>query len=390
MIENNSQEQKLSQAEGVLVAALALDEHRAIARMSGHQLFAVADDPRKAERDKDVEGDSDLEHLRAMRKEVQRFFVGAKARNVEPYARYVVNVVEGKIEGMTPAIILHSEQPLPIEKVGRDFAYIQIPWGTTLVAMDGETQLAARFLAKQMSPQTATENIPIMICHGRPLKWARQAFHDLNLLAVRPNATLGLSMDERDPITHVARLIESEVPFFRGRVNQVSRQLKKSDIEVVTITALRGACCTLAGGIGAIKYGSRPMPLEPDRRETVSQVAVDWFGSVADIIGPAIENREKCLASAPPILAAIGALGHPLVETDDNERAAAKARLLDQLRLVRWEKGERWHGVAGKVTPKGTFSLGGTKEHAYQVYSALSDRNDAAYSQIRMTSAAAA
>jgi len=87
-----------------------------------------------------------------------------------------------------------------------------------------------------------------------------------------------------------------------------------------------------------------------------------------------------------PVLAAIGAVGHPLVECKPEDRAALKDKLLDQLRLVRRDKGKSWEGIAGKFTPKNNFSVGGTKETAYQVYAALNDRTSAAYEKVRVKS----
>src|SRR5205823_12059499 len=130
---------------------------------------------------------------------------------------------------------------------------------------------------------------------------------------VRPNAALSIGMDARDPLTRVARDIEREVPFFRDRVNKARRQLGARDKDVVTITSLRGACITLAEGIGGVKYGTRPVPLAEDRVKRVLQISVEWFKAVTEAIGPAMEDRENKLASPPTVLAAMAAMGHELV-----------------------------------------------------------------------------
>jgi DNA sulfur modification protein DndB len=86
-----------------------------------------------------------------------------------------------------------------------------------------------------VDPAAKDNFVPVYIAHGRDQGWARQAFHDLNVLAIRPNAALSIAMDARDPLTHVTREIERQVPFFEGRVNKVRRQLGKGDLDVVTI-----------------------------------------------------------------------------------------------------------------------------------------------------------
>src|SRR5207249_4653528 len=131
-------------------------------------------------------------------------------------------------------------------------ALAQIPYGAQVVAIDGETQLAARFVAADINSMTKQEMVPVILCHGQTIDWARQVFHDLNTLGVQPNAALSISMDQRDPLTFVARQVEKRVPFLMGRVNTVRRQLRRSDVHVMTITALRGGCVTLAEGIGGV------------------------------------------------------------------------------------------------------------------------------------------
>lgn len=380
----------LNPTDGHIVAGVVLDEHRFLGKMRGAQLLQVAVDPRKTEDLKQVAASTDLESLRRIRMEVQRLFEGAKAKNVEPYARYLVAIHNGQ-PGMAPPIILFTEQTLPVEEQEIGTASIQIPYGTQLVAIDGETQQAARFDAANIDVKTKQEFVPVVVCHGRSLEWARQVFHDLNLLGVRPNAAIGISMDARDPITYVARQVEKKVPFFNGRVNTARRQLRKSDPHVVTVTTLRGGCITLSEGIGGVKYGARPVPVDPNRLGRIEEVATGWWTAVADAFGSAMEDRERTLAAAPAIVAAIGAVGHELVNiADPSDRSAKREELIDKLRLVRWDKGQAWEGIAGKYSPSGRFSVGGSKETAYAVYAALTDRNSEGYKRVRVSAASAA
>jgi DNA sulfur modification protein DndB len=291
---------------------------------------------------------------------------------------------------MAPPIILFSEPSLLDAEEEDGTGFIQIPWDADLIAIDGETQLAARFEAANIDSSTKDAFVPVLICHGRSIDWARQVFHDLNLLAVRPNAAVGIGMDQRDPLTHVARVVEAEIPFFKNRVNKVRRQLRRTDKEIVTITALRGACVTLAEGITGVKYGARSVPVPLSRVAEIEAVAVEWFRALAEQIGPAIEDRERRIASAPAVFAALGALGHSLVDIEDaDDRRAEMNRLLDLLREVNWEKGKHWEGIAGKFTPKGDFAVGGPKETAYAIYSALRESGAPAFTRVRAVDAVA-
>ncbi len=241
-----------------------------------------------------------------------------------------------------------------------------------------------RHEAANIAPETKQEFVPIYICHGLDTGWARQAFHDLNALGVKPNSALSLAMDARDSITRVARKIERNVPFFRGRVNKVRRQLRRTDPHVVTITALRTACVTFAKGMNGVQYGARPVPVEDALLSQIEKAAIDWFMAVAQEIGPAIEDRETNLASAPAVLAAIGAVGSPLAKVDEEVVRRAQAnQLASTLRGVNWSRNAAWAGIAGKTSPKGVLSVGGAKENAYAVYSALTVPGQPSYNLVR-------
>jgi DGQHR domain-containing protein len=373
----------LHPTDGHIVAGVVIDRHRFLGRVRASQLFQLALDPRRTEDDRQLEGNTQLQAVRQIRLEVQRLFEGAKERNVEPYARYIVNVHDGQ-EGMAPPIILFSEKALPVSDDPAGSGRIQVPWDVQLVAIDGETQLAARYEASNIKQETKNDFVPVLICHGQTIQWARQVFHDLNLLAVKPNTALGLAMDERDPLTQVARDVEEGVPFFKRRVNFKRRQLGTRDKEILTFAALRGACVTLAEGIGGVKYGAKPVPKPLEQVPAIKRAAIEWFSALAEVVGPAMENRSQNLAAASSAMAALGAVGHPLVEiADDSERAQLCKKLVQRLKGVRWEKGKHWEGIAGKFTPKGNFSTSGAKDAAYGIYSALNDEDSPGYNRVR-------
>ncbi len=113
--------------------------------------------------------------------------------------------------------------------------------------------------------------------------------------------------------------------------------------------------------------------------------AMEWFQALTDTFGPALENRKGGVASAPAVMAALGAMGHTLVAMPDKYvRMAELQKRFDLLKSVNWSKGQHWEGIAGKFTPKGDFSLGGPKETAYAIYSALSDPQSSGYAQVRV------
>jgi DNA sulfur modification protein DndB len=380
----------LNPTNGHIIAGVKIDDYRFVGRVKAAQLFQIAPDPRDTENKKKVNASKGLQDLMEIREEVQRLFEGAKKRNVPPYAAYIVDNHKGE-DGITPPVTLYSEGRLEVDEREDGAASLQVPWGQDLIAIDGETQLAARHEAANLEPATKQDFVPVYICHGKDLHWARQAFHDLNTLGVKPNAALSIGMDARDPITKVCREVERRVPFFSGRVNKVRRQLRGTDTDVLTITSLRGACVTLARGINGVQFGARPVPIDDAEVSMIETAAIDWFAALTEAIGPALEDRIAKLAASPSVLAALGAIGHQVVSISDPLLRRAKcAELADPLKQVNWERGKLWEGIAGKFTPKGVFSVGGAKENAYAVYSALSDPSSSGYPRVRPSAAMAA
>jgi len=380
-----STEQKtLNPTNGHIIAGTVLNPHRFVGRVPAAQLFQIAPDPRDTENKKKLDGSHELQELRGIRDEVQRLFEGAKKKNVESYAEYIVDVHQGG-DGLTPPITLYTPESLAFQDGENGTGFIQVPWDARLVAIDGETQLAARHEAANLEPETKKEFVAVYINHGRDEGWARQAFHDLNTLAVRPNAALSMGMDARNPITQITREVERRVPFFSGRVNKVRRQLRAGDIEVVTLPTLRGACVTIAKGINGVQYGTRPVPIEESRLPAIEAAAIEWLGAIASEFGHIFENRQKYLMSSPSVMAALGAMGHTLVEIGDAQDRKLKGReLLKTIKAVNWSRDKIWEGIAGKFTPKGTFSIGGAKETAYAVFAALTDDQSPSYRKVRV------
>src|SRR6185437_13219345 len=199
--------------------------HEFVTTMPAAQLLKITNDPRLSEDAKRRDGNPNLEELYRIRQEVQRMFQGAKEKNVDSYANYIV-ALQGGAPGITPQIVLYTPRDLQYDNQDTP-TVLYLPWDVDLVAIDGETQLAARFEAARINSETTKQMVDVKLCYNRPLEWAKQAFHYLNLLSVRPNAATAISMDMRDPLTSVTRQV-ALTPFFRDRVAS-SRQLKKKD-----------------------------------------------------------------------------------------------------------------------------------------------------------------
>lgn len=376
---------QLNLSAGHAVPGLKISDRLFLARVESAKLLTFAPNPLETENRKRLESSRALQEIWEVRKDVQRLFAGAKQRNVPGYSKYILDMRDGGL-GITPPIMLYSEQALEIEvDPTYQMGFAIVPYGRPLVALDGETQLAARHAAYERNPKTGGDVVAVLIAHGYDKKWARQAFHDLNVLGIRPNAAISIGMDARDPLTSIARDVESAVPFFRKRVNMVRRQLKASDTDVVTVTGLRSACVTFAEGIAGVRHGTKPVLVESGRVESMRARSIEWFLLVTSELSHAFEPRDSKMGTAPAVLAAIGAMGHVALEEDDSfRRSAEMQRQLHKLRSVNWNReGGHWDGIAGKTNPKGIFAVGGSKEYGYAAFEALNNPQSTGGQRIR-------
>lgn len=328
----------------------------------------------------EIDDERDLHEL------IQRALVGNKAKNVPNYRRYIESVVTGGV-GVLPPMHLWSEEPLRVVRHGATI-YTLVPNGTHLLAIDGETQLTAHWSMSDVplpEVRAAHRDFPLgcIIHHGVSREDARQYFHDLNVLSVRPNTSLGLSMDAKDPIMKVVQDLEVAIAALHGTVDKQSRQLKKNSPKIVTLQSLRQMVVNVAKGISGVQYGARPAPIEDTELADLKSVAISWVGAYLNTFEKEIADRETFLASTGPVLAAVGAMGEVLLRLPEYERAGVQAQLLDSLREVNWTKGDHWLGIAGNFTPAGVFSVKGTKEVAYAVFNALTDPENGSYARVR-------
>lgn len=386
----------LDLSEGTYVKGIAVNENTFLALTQFQQLRVITRDPdvlqpnsRRGSDDPDIVGERQIHEL------IQRALSGSKKSNVPKYQEYIEAVVMGSKPGVLPPMHLWSEKPLQVVTPG-SVVYLLVPNGDFLLAIDGETQLAAHHalgrsavVAQEVKDRHRKWPLGAVIHHGVSTSTARQYFHDLNVLSVRPNASLGLGMNTQDPIMAIVGDVEAASDVLRGRVEKLARQLPRKSEKIVTLTNLRQMVITVAKGISGIQYGARPMPTDGVDIRELKSVAISWIGGYFDSLKDQIVARDTSLAGTGPVLAAVGAIGQRLLSVPGEERPALQAAMLRDLQDVDWTKGEHWTGVAGGFTASGVFSVKGTKEVAYGVHSALADVMSPAYDQVRGRSAPA-
>lgn len=369
--------------EGPVFPTLSVNSHMVVATLTGEQLEPVVYNPNKVEDEKAHAYDRRLREAAPLRAEVQRLFEKSKKDNAVRYSAYIEEVELHGRYGFTPAINLWTPESLSTIHVGvGTVGFTGIPRTIpTLIPFEGETQLAGRFQAWERNPGLMNVPLHVTLVHGRPAEWAQQAFHDVNVFGIKPNAALAIAMDRYDTATMIAKELEKQVPFLTGKVNTVRRQLRTRDRkkgEIMTITTLRTSVATISKGIAGVAFGTRTVPIDETEREKVHRNAVVWWRALGEHLGKELADPDS-VATSPAVVAALGAVGHDVLSNGGDPQAAA-AKLASE---VKWAKGNRWVGVAGKLTDKGAFSVGGAKEYAYLIHKALTDPTTEGYAKIR-------
>ena len=378
-----------TEAVGQMISGVVVDDHRFVAVMKFARLERLVENPLAASNPKVRDGSDRLSGYYELHQEIQRAFDTGKKTNAAAYANYIVNLKQGA-HGDTPTIDLYTPTSLPIAP-GRN--KVLWPYETVMVPFDGETQLAARFLAAKQDPTTKEMQVVVTITHGLSVDYARQCFHDRNAYQRRAPVPVALAMDSRDPLIRVVRAIDDRVPGAKGQILWQSRQMpQKGKDHIAAASFVRTAVACFGHGIGGVQMskGEIPEGLSP---EDFTRRATIWFGRVIDKVGPYMRDRENFVASSPAVWAALGAMGKQLTDPNVTDMATLESiadGLISKLDGVDWSKGKHWIGIAVKATGDGEgYSFaGGAKDSGSVAFKALSDPTEAIFRQIRNTDAA--
>lgn len=379
--------------EGTPIPAVPITPTMAVARLTVRKLLTYVPDPIATEKSKEPE--PRVQEYAELRREVQRAVEGAKAKNAIKFGSYLLAGLRGEHPWVVPPITLYHAEPLQqIDFPGGQQALL-LPEGEFLVAIDGETQRIGWQKAAEdpaMRRAVLEHRLAVVIHHGIPVEDARQAFYDLNVLEVKPNAAVAIGMDQRDAATSITKRLIEESDVLRGKVHMQRRQLRKSDPELMTVSGLRQAVvCTILGEPG-IQVGAKPVALNESTNldelsDAVVSVWIPVLEELEDDLQP--ERRAETVISAPAFLCGIGVVAHHAMP-DDIRRPGVEAwtpdDVVEHFEGVIWERelaggASPWEGIgARKVrgerkdgTPYERWTLGGPKEVGYQVARALED-----------------
>ena len=98
--------------------------------------------------------------------------------------------------------------------------------------------------------------IPVVIFTGIDQKGEQQLFHDLNLLAGKPNKSIGLNFDSSDQFNRLAKeLAVSNEQLKRLNVETEKTQIRGNNNQIMVLSTLRNMLTFLVTGANKDKDG---------------------------------------------------------------------------------------------------------------------------------------
>ncbi|WP_406135498.1 DNA sulfur modification protein DndB [Streptomyces sp. NBC_01089] len=384
--------------EGTQLTVMPFRADAVIGTMSVPTLVQLVPSPRREEDTKTLKAASGAVRRHAeLRSLVQRALKSTqKGKNVGSYAEYIADGVKGELGAgwSTPPITFWHAGPLAAlsdELVpGTGLRTLTITPGTSVVAIDGETQTTAwhelyddpeRFGLTYA--ELALVRVPFELYVDLSVADARQIFYDRNVQGVVVAKNLAMSMDQRDFATRLAHRVAEAVKIdvdgklvpFTKLVNASKRQVGKTDPEVITLSALRALVITTIYGRGGL---SRSAETVHEDELPAGTNAEQVEQSIVPLLVRLIADRSEQFVSrsavtAPAVLAGLGIALHQTTPWADSVNALGDEELHHLLAGIKWEREARyWDGVAAKAGASGRLNFsGGVKDSGGRVADAI-------------------
>ncbi|MCD0447066.1 hypothetical protein LO763_25950 [Glycomyces sp. A-F 0318] len=395
--------------EGIRLTVIPNRSHAAVGVMGVTTLLQLVPSPKKEESAQALKhADVFMQRHAIIRAEVQRVLKGSKGKNVEPYARYLAEALNGEYGEAysTPPITLWlagDAQSVSGEIVpDTGICNVIVNPSSPVVAIDGETQVTA-WHELSTNPekygitfeQIQSARVPFEIYFDITVDDARQIFHDRNVKGVAVSKNLSMSMDQRDLATQIARRLVDTVKVeqdgkyrpLRELVEFRERQLTRSTGAIVTLSALRDlVLSSIHGrkgiGMSATDTAGEALPGGVSSNQMKEEL-LPILTVLLDRLYPHLTG--ETVVSSPAVLAGLGVAVHRSVSWSTEGPALTRQDLIDLVDSVQWARDVRfWDGIAGNVSKTGALSFGGgTKIHGSRVADALLDPDSANGRKIR-------
>jgi hypothetical protein len=186
--EGGNQNMSKKAINGYQFAGVVITENSVAVQVTLNQLEAAGlKSPYAMARTSLKQTDSSDRRAKELRSVVQRAWDKQRSVRADLYNQYLWHMASGVIKGSAPPPAIYSP-----DSVTEDDETIVLPFRSTLIAIDGETQLEARFRMREEHSETGDLPFPAILHHGIEESHAIQILHDYNRYAKPiPESKLG-------------------------------------------------------------------------------------------------------------------------------------------------------------------------------------------------------
>lgn len=240
-----------------------------------------------------------------LRDDVQRKFTNDRKERAEAYARYIRAVHAGQ-RGGCPPINLYVTGEVSFGPDGRDM-HLSIS-RNALIAIDGETQLEARFILSELEPESVDWPIEVVVWHNCETETARQYLVDVNLYCQPIKAGIANRLDTTGRMTAMINKLCDSCGWDLSEINLNSVSpgkrclFSRSQLVACAIGYITGKSLTTRMINNMSDEFNNPLPISEEYEFNIDVVA-DVIGRFAK----ANKGNENAKNAKPDVWCAAGA-----------------------------------------------------------------------------------
>lgn len=209
--------------------------------------------------------------------------------------------------------------------------------------------------------------IPVVIFTGIDQKGEQQLFHDLNLLANKPNKSIALNFDSSDLYTRLAKEIaKNNEQLLRLNVETEKTQIRGNNNQIMVLSTLKNMICYIITGTNKDKEGLLNMETYDKYYKEIDEIITDLFC----VLPEDASNRDKYIIGTAATIQGLGKYLHSIIY--ENINCDWKSEIY-KLSTINWyHNSPVWTGYGGSyISEKNKFVFTGTSAGITGVYEAL-------------------
>jgi DNA sulfur modification protein DndB len=273
---------------------------------------------------------------------------------VPEMARYIVDNPETYTFSALTASVNADVRFDPIDPEsgpGQRIGNLVIPMSATFVINDGQHRRAAIQQALTENPELGDETIAIVMFIDIGLDRCQQMFADLNRYAIRPDKSIGVLYDHRDPIASITRQVVIQSAILSNLTELESSNLARRSRKLFTLSALHTANRALLDGLADKPEDERISLAGAFWASVTDQFPIWQQVHQGEITAGGV--RQDFIHTHSIVLHALGRIGNTLLT--NGSQSADWGHQLGRLKSIDWHRGNAsvWEG---RATSSGTVT----------------------------------